>query len=221
MMSDIFVTGCDDKTAWQLPWFLHHFRANNEGQHLVLADFGLSDTSVYSKFDGVIMIDDHDGAGWFKKPSAIETASKLEGVERTCWLDTDCEVKGDISGIFQYAQREMLGMVEDRPWTFRRPNLGEWYNSGVVVVNRTPYILTQWKKRCIEEPVQGDQEVLHLMMDGNRLKKIQYINPVPHKYNTLRLDHLDGIAVNKPLVEHHTGSKGKEVIRRQINELFN
>ena len=44
------------------------FRANNEGQHLVLADFGLSDTSVYSKFDRVIMIDDHDGAGWFKKP---------------------------------------------------------------------------------------------------------------------------------------------------------
>ena len=46
------------------------------------------------------------------------------------------------------------------------------------------------------------------------------MKPVPHKYNTLRLDHLDGITVNN-LVEHHTGSKGKEVIRRQINELFN
>lgn len=218
-MNNIFVTGCDDTTAWQLPWFVHNFRTNNQGQHLVLADFGLSDTSLYEGFDGVIMIDD-DTEGWFKKPSAIEKASKLEGVERTCWLDTDCEVKGDIYDIFEYAQDNMLGMIEDRPWTARRPELGEWYNSGVVVVKGTPYILTEWKKHCISTPIQGDQEVLQMMMDGNRLKKLQYINPIPHKYNTLRLDHLDGIAVNKPLIEHHTGRKGNEVIRRQINELF-
>ena len=154
--------------------------------------------------------------GWFKKPRAILDASYLDGVEKTCWVDTDCEVTSDISGIFKLSEQGRLGMVKDRPWTNRRNSLGDWYNSGVVLVEGTPNILRAWADECIRDPVQGDQEVLYLMMGGDELKKLTCINPLPHKYNTLRLDYIDGIDVKNPKIIHHTGAKGKEVIRKQM-----
>ena len=47
--------------------------------------------------------------------------------------------------------------------------------------------------------------------------KMSIIEPLPHKYNTLRLDYVDNIAVKNPLIVHHTGKKGKEVIKEQID----
>ena len=58
------------------------------------------------------------------------------------------------------------------------------------------------------------------MMEGDPLQKLTYINPLPHTYNTLRLDYIDGINVKNPKIVHHTGKKGNDAIRRQINELF-
>jgi hypothetical protein len=54
------------------------------------------------------------------------------------------------------------------------------------------------------------------MMDGDEIKKLAYINPLPHTYNTLRLDYIDGINVRNPKIVHHTGDKGKDVIRGQM-----
>mgnify|MGYP000092778343 CR=1 FL=1 len=220
---EIILTGCDDNTAWQIPWFAHKLRFSNPNCEMVLADFGLSDENLENfsvLFDGIFEV--NSGAeGWFKKPQAILQASQIVGVSKVLWLDTDCEVTGDIDKVFELTQKNKLGMVEDRPWTNRRPQLGTWYNSGVVLVEGTPTILHDWAQQCKNDPVQGDQEVLHLMMDGDELKKMSYIHNLPHKYNTLRLDYLDKIAVKDPLVIHHTGGKGKDVIRRQIDELFN
>jgi len=108
-------------------------------------------------------------------------------------------------------------MVEDRPWTQRRPDMGRWYNSGVVAVEGTPNILKVWADECIRNPVQGDQEVLYLMMNGDELTKVTYIEPLAHTYNTLRLDYIDGINVRNPKIIHHTGAKGKDEITKQIN----
>jgi hypothetical protein len=109
-----------------------------------------------------------------------------------------------------------LGMVEDRPWTARRNELGKWYNSGVVLIEGTPNILKSWANECLSNPVQGDQEVLYLMMGGDEIKKLSFINPLPHTYNTLRLDYIDNIAVENPRIIHHTGEKGNQVIRKQL-----
>lgn len=220
-MREIFVTGCDEKTEWQLPWFIHNFREHNPDAKLVLADFGMSDymwQQVYDDFD------DHfevlsEAKGWFKKPRALLDASRLEDVSKVCWLDTDCEIKGNIEHIFDLSEPHRLGMVEDRPWTARRNELGEWYNSGVVLIEGTPNILKMWADECIRNPVQGDQEVLYLMMGGDRLQKLTYINPLPHTYNTLRLDYIDGINVRNPKIVHHTGKKGNDVIRGQMKNV--
>ena len=209
---NIFLTGCDDNTAWQLPWFLHNFRANCKGE-LYLADFGLTHKEVYDEFDGIVKV--KEGDGWFKKPSAILKASRIYGITKVCWLDTDCEVKQSVDDIFDLSVPQQLGMVEDRPWTKRRGQWGKWYNSGVVLVEGFPTILGEWARECIVNPVQGDQEVLH-EMTSDPLRKLKYINPLPHKYNTLRIDYMDGIADKNPRVVHHTGLKGKNKIQIDI-----
>jgi hypothetical protein len=54
------------------------------------------------------------------------------------------------------------------------------------------------------------------MMGGDEIKKLSFINPLPHTYNTLRLDYIDNIAVENPRIIHHTGEKGNNVIRKQL-----
>lgn len=219
-MLKVFLTGCDNNTEWQLPWFIENYKKHNTIP-IVLADFGMSKearANAEEKFDLVITVKS-EAQGWFKKPRAILDATKLDGVKKVCWLDTDCEVTDDISPIFNLSEYGKLGMVKDRPWSTRRSELGSWYNSGVVLVENTPNILKMWADECIRNPVQGDQEVLYIMMGGDEITKMSYIKPMPHVYNTLRLDYIDNIQVKNPKIIHHTGKKGNEVIRRQIDEL--
>ena len=59
-MREYFLTGCDDKTEWQLPWFMDNFRQHNQGAKIVLADFGMSEfmrSSMESSFelDGLVV----------------------------------------------------------------------------------------------------------------------------------------------------------------------
>ena len=200
-MLKVFLTGCDNNTEWQLPWFVHNYRKHNTTP-LVLADFGMSKEAraiAEESFDLIITVKS-EAQGWFKKPRAILDATKLDGVKKVCWLDTDCEITADISPIFNLSEYGKLGMVKDRPWSTRRDELGSWYNSGVVLVENTPNILKMWADECIRNPVQGDQEVLYIMMGGDEITKMSYIKPLPHTYNTLRLDYIDNIEVKNPKI---------------------
>lgn len=210
----VFLTGCDSATEWQLPWFINNYMKHNNTP-LWVADFGMSEEML----EHLSIIDIHvlpsDGTtkvkGWFKKPRTIYEAALQADV--VCWLDTDCEVTADISSIFKYYQKGKIGMVQDRPWTTRRPDNGPWYNSGVVLTNAN-LNLKNWMKLCESDLVRthaGDQEVLHFSL--NEIEKIGVIEPLPHKFNTLRLDYIDGINIVNPFVIHHTGAKGNAVIR--------
>ena len=50
------------------------------------------------------------------------------------------------------------------------------------------------------------------------MRRLIHIESIPRKYNTLRLDKLDNTTPKKVLVMHWTGKKGKEEIRKLINE---
>jgi len=218
MYDKTFVTGCDEVTEWQLPWFLRNYLEFNEDTHLFVADFGMSEDmrDFVDKLEhNVSRIEIlSEARGWFKKPRAMLDVSTK--ARKTFWLDTDCEVLSDISKIFEHTVPFKLSMCEDRPWTRRRGEMGVWYNSGVVGFEDSPNILKAWAERCLNNPIQGDQETLYAMFAGDEIAKIACIEPLPHKYNTLRLDYIDNIAVNDPLIIHHTGEKGKAVIREQM-----
>lgn len=209
-MSNVFITGCDENTKWMLPWFVKQFGTHNPQATLIVYDFGMNgipDIPPWVEInDGVKGSQDK---GWFKKPAAMLHAAKNH--EYVCWIDTDIEVVSNIEGVWKYVEGKKLAMCEDLPWSTRR---GErWHNSGLVAFKSTPPILNQWAAGVAANPVQGDQEVLHLMLRGDPMRKFIHICDIPRQYNVLRLDHLDNTVPDNPKAYHWTGQKGKDHIR--------
>mgnify|MGYP001404633785 FL=1 len=206
-----FVTGCDENHEWMLEWFFKNYKKHMKDVPLVFANFGLTPDGlkkVRENVHAVMNLKPFDEEGWFKKPmSMIKCPSK-----KTIWIDLDCEIRDDISNLFNMLKPNMLNMVEDKPWTMRGQEL--WHNSGVVGFIDKPTILYDWAKAIRDNPVQGDQEVLHLLL--NPITKIKYINDIPNEYNVLRLQvETDGYA-GAIKVMHWTGQKGKNKIRAML-----
>ena len=209
-----FMTGSDTNTEWMLPWMLDNYQKHNTIP-ITVVDFGMSDKMLNHLETRVHSIGrletPRNVPTWLYKPGAMLNSPYRE----TCWLDTDCEVLGDISGIFDNLLPEKLHMVVDKPWT-KRGN-SEMYNSGVVAFKGKPQILKAWAQRCYDRPSRGDQETLHEMLDP--LQKAVNIVDLSHSYNVLRLDHIDRTAPKKILINHWTGNKGKEKIRSMMNNV--
>ncbi len=204
-----------------LHWFLENLRKHYEGE-VVIADFGMTKATL-SKLEkeNIISIDEADG--WFKKPLAMMKASSGGGrwtdgekSNNIVWMDTDCEVVGNIDKLFDYIEPEMLAMCIDNPMNRIAPTETLWYNSGVVGFMGMPAVLTKWATACRTPTERGDQEELHKMMP-NRMVQARYIRPVPSMFNTLRIDIRDGLISSNSVVHHWTGPKGKQIIIGKIN----
>ncbi len=199
-LSKLFITGCDKNTRWMLPWFEKNFYKHNPDANLHVFDF------------------DKTGRGWFNKPVVMRLATEM--AEKICWLDTDCEVRADITPIFDLIDSNKLTMVEDQPWTIRRSE--RWHNSGVVAFQNRPLVLDHWADEAmmmVEDrgPMFGDQDILHgLVREG--LKREIHIRTIPKQWNTLRLDLIDHTAPSNIKIMHWTGKMGKDEIRKQMNE---
>lgn len=209
-----FLTGCDEKTEWMLEWFLKNYRKHNDTPILV-ADFGMSNEmlarlQVNPIVSEIVKLPPVKSGGWFYKPTALLSCPYFE----KCWLDTDIEVLGDLSGVFDYIEDEKLAMVEDRPWSARRGE--KWHNSGVIALRGNPDILQRWANECRRASKTGDQEVLHSMINESPLTRLKYIVDLPNIYNWLRIQIIDGQDSNKKLAMHWTGQHGKNVIWKKI-----
>ena len=200
MRSDkpIFITGCDSKNKWMLPFIEKRFEKHNPDHDLYVFDFD----TIFPELHG-----------WFKKPALMLQASTW--APKICWLDTDCEIKGNISDIFNYVEINKLTMAVDMPWSTRRSERGRWYNSGMVAYTGQPSILYEWNRIVSEgnHKQVGDQEVLNWMLGGDPLRELTHIAELPRIYNTLRLDYQDGTAPPNPKIVHWTGPKGKAKIK--------
>jgi len=166
-------------------------------------------SSIYAKIRKSVRSQD---IGWFKKPSAMVKASQF--ADQICWLDSDCEIKGDLTQIFDTIEPNKLSMGIDHPWTKRTGD--KWHNTGVVAFQGVPSVLSDWATEVTRSPIDGDQQVLHHMIkDG--MKRLIHINDLPHKYNVLRLDIFDNNVPKDMRVMHWTGYKGKDNIRKLMN----
>jgi hypothetical protein len=213
-LSKAFMVGSDSTTEWMLPWFFENYKKYND-IHLTVVDFGMSDDMLYwiEKNIGSIgdmRVDTNGQPKWFLKPLAMLNTP----FKQTCWLDLDIEIIGNISEIFNYIVPSKLTMAMDRPWSKKFNTT--MYNSGVVAFEGKPEILKKWWERIQQKPSRGDQETLHNMLDP--LSQLMYINELPHKYNVLRLDHLNKNIPKDILMNHWTGQKGKDHIRSLMNE---
>jgi len=195
-----------------LEWFLKNYLKHNDTP-IVFCDFGVSEEMrswIYqvSEFADIIDPPKIRGGGWFYKPFALLASPCKE----TCWLDTDIEVLGDLSGVFNHVEDTKLGMVEDRPWSKRRGE--KWHNSGVVAIRGKPPILHKWADECRRSPRIGDQEILHELVRISPMARLMHISDLPNIYNWLRIQIDDGEDSPKKVCMHWTGQKGKNYIKK-------
>lgn len=76
-----FLTGCDEKTEWMLPWFVEGFRKHNPDVKMSLADFGMTDEmmkwAIDSKeFHSIGQMQKEMGQGWFLTRSCINVRTR-------------------------------------------------------------------------------------------------------------------------------------------------
>ena len=210
LYDEAFLTGCDSGHEWLLPWFLKNFKTHCK-KPLIFADFGLSDIGravVRENVHAVMDLTNVEERGWFKKPLSMYKCP----AKKTVWIDTDCQVKENIDGIFDLLEPQKLAMVEDKPWSWRRGHV--WHNSGVVGFIDKPMILRQWVSATKSNKDQvGDQEVLDKILSP--ITKISLIKELPNEWNVLRLQLNDGYKGNIKIM-HWTGQKGKEKIRSML-----
>lgn len=232
-MSRTFVTGCDRKTEWTLQWFLSNFRKHNPTAKITFCDFGVSkEVLVWAEknFDHVIHSHTFEtelnyitGLRWFLKPyvmTAVEDHMKV-------WIDTDCEVLGNVSPIFERLVENKINIVRDLPWTARRKEV--WHNTGVFGVIGNPRVLYDWVSQCrvmmnpysINMVPMGDQDALHELVGQDPMRQMIYINELPNIYNWLRIQLIDGQDDPKKLIMHWTGNVGKEFIKKKIQNQEN
>jgi len=218
-MKRCFLTGCDSNTEWQLPWFIANYRKHCKIP-LVIANFGMTENMLDQIIPACDLIMDCTQArgkkGWFGKINAMNGVP-TSMYKEVCWIDTDCEIISDPIGIFDYIEDNKLAMVEDKPWSKRRGEMGRWHNTGVIAFRNRPAIIKEWYRVCNEKELRGDQEALYWMMGGDELRKMTHITDLPHKYNVLRLDVLDKTVPKEIVIMHHTGQKGNLEIKRKIN----
>jgi len=211
----VFLTGCDATCEWMLRWFLKNFHEHNKKIPIVIADFGLSYGMLYKlKAEGYHIIkttNPHTLKGWFKKPEYMRVCSNIS--EQTVWIDTDCEILGNIEGIFNLLVEDKLNMVQDKPWSQRTGQT--WHNSGVVGFKGTPEMLEAWETKVRMYQTDGDQEVLHSMFDDD-MHREKYINSLPNIFNWLRIQLIDNQDDPHKKIMHWTGRKGKLVIQEKI-----
>ena len=228
MKQKYIITGCDKNTEWQLPWFVKNFRENatkglrDKNIKLIIADFGMTtDAYMMAQIDADYVVDVNSN-GWFSK---VETMWKMKHMfeGQFCWIDTDCQIMRDPSGIFDFIEPEKLTMVVDHPWTENgspwtpQGNSGPWYNSGVVAFEGRPLILENWYSEVkTKDKHRGDQEALYWLLNLNPMHRAMYISEAPHRYNTLRLDMLQNRVPNNPVILHWTGQKGNDEIRAMM-----
>ena len=83
-----FLTGCDYKHEWILPWFFENYRKHNNTP-LIFADFGVKNKDIIKdNVHAIINLKNLKEKGWFKKPKAMLNCPS----EKTVCLYTDFQV---------------------------------------------------------------------------------------------------------------------------------
>lgn len=234
--TDGIVVGADISQEWLLPWWWKNYRKYNSNP-VAFVDFGLSfEKKEWCRERGELIplrifddfVTDREAvapkqvqywegdlgkafwsfrSAWFKKPLACLQSP----FQRSVWIDLDCEIRGSIHKLFEYADAQPgLGMVRDYGSLLSDLDY-PIYNSGVIPFQRNLALMTHWAQNCIEQnsAFKGDQEVFSYMIAQDKIS-ISEIHPI---YNWSRLREESG----EEIILHWHGVHGKNVIKSQIH----
>ena len=142
-------------------------------------------------------------SGWFYKLHAVIEAPE----KRVAWLDVDCEILSNIEDMFNLVPPNMIGLTRDGV-------RGNWWATGVIVVNDRPKLLYDWNVRLnANDGIRGDQEALQDLIGNNTHEEIQEL---PQEYQWLRISLNQGKDSPTKKVIHWTGPVGRDHIRKNL-----
>lgn len=188
-----------------LEWWWENYSKHND-LPVAFANFGMSRKAINFCQSRGILINLTQKTGkrnWFKKPFAMLGCP----FNKVAWLDLDCEIRGKINPLFEYAKKGRIAVTLDphNPWVKTRNCVA----SGIVVAEHGNTLIERWATSCLRpNRLRGDQEVLNSLIHDDRNK----IAIMPPEYQWLRLDGDNPRA----LIMHWTGAKGKNIIRLQM-----
>lgn len=200
---DGVVVGCDVKQEWMLEWWWKHYSKYND-YPVTFANFGMSNKKIdWCSSRGVVIdLSFNINKTWFKKPLAI-----LNTLYNRCiWIDLDCEIRDDISKLFEHAESGIGVTIDPHTAVCKNENP---VASGVIVVKHGNPVIVEWAKKCLHlNGYIGDQDVFNDIIKDNR----ELLSIMPPEYQWLRLDG------DKPnvIMMHWTGPRGKDKIRADL-----
>lgn len=227
---DGIIVASDQTLEWALPWWLEHYKRYNS-HPVAFIDLGLSfEKKEWCKLHGPLIslrvvdfAEDVDletakkwesefgkqfwesRNAWFKKPLACLKSP----FKRTIWIDVDCEVRGQITPLFEYASATPgLAMAREQIYVIESHQM---YNSGVIVFSQNHPLIEEWADTCLTQSqhFSGDQEVLSQIIAKKQIQ-IGELHPC-YNWSRLKPDSQDTV------IQHWHGTYGKWVIRNQID----
>lgn len=191
--------GGNEKVEWLLDWWWKHYSRHND-LPVAFVDLGLSKEKRQWCMENGALIDlsgsclapvDNKtfkcNCGW--KPFSIFFAP----FKTTAWIDLDCEVRGNVEGMFEFGQK--FAIAKDNLYhnarrvrknkEVREAMQGEiMYNAGVLVVHQDSQLLQLWMNAIKAGPQEwrkSDQPLLQTLLT----KKPDLFELLPQKYNYL------------------------------------
>lgn len=227
------VVASDLTQEWLLPWWFSHYKKHNN-HPVTFVDLGLSkEMKAWCKEHGhlaplpvpdlfvkekeelslkqIALWEKRHGThfwenrkGWFKKPLACLQAP----YKRSIWLDSDCEVRGDLSPLFSKDLSPHKVMVAKE----YLEGGGKGVNSGVLVFETDCPLILEWAKEAFAGNARfvGDQDILSHLIEETGVKPKE----LPPIYNWSRFSGENPEAI----VMHWHGNHGKKVIAHQITK---
>ena len=204
----MILTGVDSNHEDLLPWWLNNAIKHNSNENIGVWDYGMSSAmreKIQKEYSDVwlsISLEKRKDSGWFYKLHAVIDAPE----KRVAWLDVDCEILTNIEDVFDMVPDDMIGLTRD--WV-----RGNWWATGVIVVNGRPDLLYNWNDRLLSGDIRGDQEALEALVGKDTHPQIQEL---PQDYQWLRLSIANGKDSPTKKVVHWTGPEGKRIIRESM-----
>lgn len=205
----MILTGVDNNHEDLLDWWIKNAKKYLKNETIGVWDFGMTPMTRsiiehnHSDIWLSIPLEKHKTSGWFYKLHAVIEAPE----KRVAWLDVDCEILTDISDVFDLVKPDTIGLTRD--WV-----RGDWWATGVIVVNDRPNLLYEWNNRLNKgDDIRGDQEALLDMIDKNTHPQI---TELPQEYQWLRISLNQGKDSADKKVIHWTGPKGRDHIRSSL-----
>ena len=240
------IVGSDNLIEWILPWWWYHLTSHNNFP-IAFMDFGMSQKAIEwcKKRGEVISVPDnlkvkgkkkvssslakkwrHRMKGdiwnarkqWFKKPLAFS----LSPFVKTLWLDLDCEVRTNISELFNFCEENIeIVLAKDhinpeiliKDLKLIYPD-EKYYNSGVVIFRKDAKCITSFAKKAYSDNhlFLGDQCLLSRILYEEKTPLFE----LPEEYNWPIIAKPNP----KAKIYHWLCGIGKEHIKKELNTLL-